>query len=88
MEPESIRGSLLHGSFRSLKQILEEDLTEDKFPEFFCFGLLEKFDTADLAALVAPRPVVVKKPSDRVKKEFGKLADWYKALGKDFDPLK
>ena len=43
---------------------------------------------AEFAAMVAPRPVVVKKPSDRAKKEFAKLAAWYKALGTDFDPLK
>jgi hypothetical protein len=26
-------------------------------PELFCFGLLESFDTPQLTALVAPRPV-------------------------------
>ena len=41
-----------------------------------------------LAAMVAPRPVVVRKPSERAKKEFARLPEWYKLLGKDFDPLK
>ncbi|HUQ93111.1 MAG TPA: acetylxylan esterase [Bryobacteraceae bacterium] len=51
MEPDAIHGAVLHGSLRSLKQILEENLTADKFPEFFCFGLLEKFDIPVLAGL-------------------------------------
>ena len=71
-----------------LKEIIETNRSVSSTPELFCFGLLEKFDIVDLAAMVAPRPVVVKKPSDRAKKEFAKLAAWYKALGKDFDPLK
>ena len=57
-------------------------------PELFCFGLLEQFDVADLAALVAPRPVVVKKPSERARKEFARLKEWYRALGADHDPLR
>lgn len=78
----------IHEPLGSFKEIMEENRVVAKTPELFCFGLLEHFDVADIAALVAPRPVVVKKPSDRAKKEFAKLAKWYKALGKDFDPLK
>lgn len=50
LEP-SIEGAALYDSLRSLKQILEEDLTAEKWPEFFCFGLLEKFDIPRIAAL-------------------------------------
>ncbi|MCZ2148153.1 MAG: alpha/beta hydrolase family protein [Bryobacterales bacterium] len=50
LEP-SIQGATLHDSLRSLKQILQEDLTAEKWPEFFCFGLLEKFDIPQIAAL-------------------------------------
>ena len=82
-------GSLeLHEPLGSLKEILEEKRVVAKTPELFCFGLLEEFDTVHLAALVAPRPVSVKKPSDRVKKDWAGLEDRYKSLGKEFDPLK
>ncbi len=50
LEP-SVQGATLHDSLRSLKQILQEDLTAEKWPEFFCFGLLEKFDIPQIAAL-------------------------------------
>jgi len=86
--PKTISAVILHEPLASLKEIIETNRSVSSTPELFCFGLLEKFDVADLAALVAPRPVVVKKPSDRAKKEFAKLAAWYKVLGKNFDPLK
>lgn len=78
----------LVGPQGSLKEIVEGNRTLDQSPELFCFGLLERFDVKHLAALAAPRPVVVRSPSDRAKKEFGDLAAWYKTLGADHDPLK
>lgn len=87
LNPKLIAALELHDPLGSLKEIIEENRAVAKTPELFCFGLLEKLDVTDIAALVAPRPVVVKKPSDRAKKEFAKLAAWYKTLGKDFDPL-
>jgi dienelactone hydrolase len=77
----------LHEPLGSFKEILETNRVVATTPELFCFGLLEHFDTADLAALVAPRPVSVKKPSDRVTKDWAGLAARYKAMGKDFDPF-
>jgi hypothetical protein len=53
----------------------------------FCFGLLEDFDVKQLIALYAPRPVAVVQPSERARKELADLKDFYKTLGKDFDPL-
>lgn len=54
-DEKAISGVSLHGSFKSLKQIMEENLTVDKAPELFCFGLLEAFDIPQIARLVAPR---------------------------------
>ncbi|MFO0803582.1 MAG: hypothetical protein U0791_10755 [Gemmataceae bacterium] len=86
-DEETIGALELHDPLGSFKEILEENRVVAKMPELFCFGLLEQFDTAHLAALVAPRPVNVKKPSHRVKKEWAGLATRYKSLGKDFDPF-
>jgi hypothetical protein len=72
----------------SLKELIEQDRTFDQSPELFCFGLLEHFDVKDLAALVAPRPVVVRQPDERARKEFAGLAAWYRKLGSPHDPLK
>jgi hypothetical protein len=72
----------------SLKELIEQDKTFDQSPELFCFGLLERFDVKDLAALVAPRPVVIRQPDERTKKEFAGLAAWYRKLGSENGPLK
>jgi hypothetical protein len=78
----------LHDPLGSLKELVEANRVVPATPELFSFGLLERFDVADLAALVAPRPVAVKRPSDRARKEFARLPAWYEALGAEFDPLK
>lgn len=78
----------LHEPLGSLKEVIESNRVVSATPELFCFGLLERFDVADVAALVAPRPVSVKKPSERAKAEFARLGDWYRVLGRDFDPLR
>lgn len=72
----------------SLKELIEENRTLEQSPELFCFGLLERFDVKHLAALVAPRPVVIRQPSPRAKAEFATLATWYQRLASDHDPLK
>jgi len=56
LEP-AIARVIVHKPMRSLKEILDKDLTADKNPELFCFGLLEWFDVDQLVALVAPRRV-------------------------------
>ena len=38
---------MTHDSFGSLREILEKDLTVDKYPELFAFGLLEHFEWKD-----------------------------------------
>jgi hypothetical protein len=44
LEPKAITGVKTHGGLASLHDILRSDLTVDKFPEFFTFGLLEAWD--------------------------------------------
>jgi dienelactone hydrolase len=57
LEEKAIGSVELHQSWKSLKQVIEQDLTIERVPEIFCFGLLEEFDLPQIAALVAPRPI-------------------------------
>ncbi|MBM3737972.1 MAG: hypothetical protein FJW39_19500 [Acidobacteria bacterium] len=41
LDSKQIPAIVTEGAFSSLRQILDEDLTVDKFPELFCFGLLQ-----------------------------------------------
>ena len=88
IEKQAIAGLELHGSYGSLKQILEEGLSVRQAPELFCFGLLEGFDIRQLVALIAPRPVRFVDPGERVKKELSGLRKTYELLEKKFDPLR
>lgn len=88
LEPKSIASLELHNPLGSFKEIIETNRTVDKTPELFCFGLLEQFDVKQIVALVAPRPIKIVDASERARKEFADLKDWYKLLGKEFDPLK
>jgi hypothetical protein len=72
----------------SLKELIEQNKEFDQSPELFCFGLLERFDLKDMAALVAPRPVVIRSPDDRARREFAGLAARYPRLGSNHDPLR
>jgi hypothetical protein len=87
IEERSIGELELHGSLGSLKESIESNWHYEKAPELFCFGLLERFDVKQLAALVAPRPVKFPAPSLRLKRELSGLHDWYALLGGKFDPL-
>lgn len=44
LEPKAIAAAKTHGALSSLHDVLRSDLTVDKFPEFFTFGLLEAWD--------------------------------------------
>ena len=57
LEPAAISALETHQAMSSLKEVIGQDLTADKAPDLFCFGLLEEFDIPQLDALVAPRPV-------------------------------
>jgi hypothetical protein len=52
IEPDAISGFNGENAMSSLKEIISQDLTVDKSPELFCFGLLEEFDISRLTALV------------------------------------
>ncbi len=60
LEPHAIAGLEQQGAMASLREIIADDITVDKRPEQFCFGLLAEFDIPQLTALVAPRPVTNK----------------------------
>jgi len=60
LEEASIAGVEFDKGLKSLKEALDRNLTVEDAPELFTFGLLEKFDIPQLAALVSPRPVVWK----------------------------
>jgi hypothetical protein len=87
IEEQAIGAVELRGSLGSFKQVIESNWVYEKAPELFCFGLLERFDVKQLAALVAPRPVRFCAPSPRVKSELCGLRNWYELLGRKFDPL-
>jgi dienelactone hydrolase len=47
LDPAAIPEIVTHEAFGSLREILDKDLTIDKFPELFAFGLLEHFELVD-----------------------------------------
>jgi dienelactone hydrolase len=53
--PKEIARAETQGAFASLREILERDLTADKTPELFPFGLLREFDVPQIVALAAGR---------------------------------
>jgi hypothetical protein len=88
LETKAIAGLELHGSFGSLKEVIEQNLQVETMAEVFCFGLLEAFDIKQLAALAAPRPVVFAAAGPRHRKELAGLRTWYATCGVDFEPLR
>ncbi len=87
LEPDAIAALELHGSYGSLRELIEVSTPYTASPELFCPGLLEHFDIAQLAALCAPRPVVFVKPSARARSELHDLKAWYAMWGVVHDPL-
>ncbi len=87
LEERAIDEVELYGSFGSLKEVIEQNGSADRTPELFCFGLLERFDILQLAALTAPRKVIFRGASERARAELAGLEGWYAALGVEFQPL-
>jgi dienelactone hydrolase len=88
MEVKAIGRVEIQGSLGTLREVIEQSRSVDQMPELFCFGLLEATDVRQMAALVAPRPVVLIDPSERARKQLAGLSAWYRLLGRDHDPLK
>ncbi|MFP6901178.1 MAG: hypothetical protein VCA36_09555, partial [Opitutales bacterium] len=57
LEKNAISSLEAHGSFKSLKEILNNNWGANKYPELFCFGLLEYFDVPRFVDLAQPRKV-------------------------------
>lgn len=88
LEENSVASVELRESYGSLKELIETKASYSKSPELFCFGLLSEFDVVQLAALVAPRPVVFAEPNERARKELAGLKAWYASWGKDHNPMR
>jgi hypothetical protein len=86
LEPQMIGAVDLSGALSSFKQLIDEDIAVEKLPELFPFGLLAEFDVAEIAALVAPRPVAFHDHSERGRRELSPLRPWYALFGATFDP--
>lgn len=74
LAPECIASLELYEPLGSLKQVIESNWTVQQYPELFCFGLLERFDLASIATLVAPREIIVHGGDERAMK-WGKRGD-------------
>lgn len=48
LNPSLIRSLHVNGARSSLKELIDQNVTVDKEPESFCFGLLEQFDIPSL----------------------------------------
>jgi hypothetical protein len=57
LEKKAIASLEAHGSLKSLKEILSNNWGANKYPELFCFGLLEYFDLPRLVDLAQPRKI-------------------------------
>ena len=51
LDEKNIGKAHLHESLSSLKTIIHEGHGANKYPELFCFGLLEYFDVPELTKL-------------------------------------
>jgi hypothetical protein len=81
LEP-AVGAVTLQGTWGSLKEVLETNRGVNQMPEVFCFGLLERFDVLQLAALAGPRRVELAEPSERARKELAPLAAWRELLSR------
>lgn len=80
VEPQAISAVRIARTLGSLKEVIEQNLSVGEAPELFCFGLLEQFDVLQLAALTAPRTLIVQSPSDRAQQELAPLKRWFALL--------
>jgi len=57
LEPDAISRGQGHDSWRTLREVLDRNVSAQQMPEMFTFGLLAEFDVPQIERLVAPRPV-------------------------------
>lgn len=57
LEPEAISGVQLHDDWRTLREVLDRNVSAQQMPEMFTFGLLAEFDIPQIEQLIAPRSV-------------------------------
>ena len=74
LESGAISELVLHGSFASLRDLIDEGIGVDQAPELFCFGLLESLDVLQLAALVSAPPGAVSRLLARRRRGHGAAA--------------
>jgi hypothetical protein len=86
LEVEAIRRIDLFESLGSLKEIIDRNQLANQTPELFCFGLLQRFDVLQLAALVAPRMVGFHRTGDRAKTALEPLRQWYETFEMQWNP--
>ena len=60
LEPDAISGVEVRGGWRTLREVLDQNVSAQQMPEMFTFGLLAEFDVPQIEALVAPRRVVAR----------------------------
>lgn len=60
LEPDAISGVETHDGWRTLREVLDRNISANQMPEMFTFGLLAEFDVPEIEALVKPRAVVSK----------------------------
>ena len=58
LEPGVASGLELRQAWRSLREIIRQDLKAEHAPEQFCFGLLKEFDVPQLVDLASPQQIV------------------------------
>ncbi len=59
LEPDAISGVQVHDGWRTLREVLDRNVSAQQMPEMFTFGLLAEFDIPQIEQVVAPRPVQV-----------------------------
>lgn len=60
LEPDAISGVQVHDSWRTLREVLDRNISAQQMPEMFAFGLLAEFDVPRIEQLVAPRKVTIR----------------------------
>lgn len=57
LEADAIAGVQAHDGWRTLREVLDRNISAQQMPEMFTFGLLAEFDIPQIEQLIAPRPV-------------------------------